>query len=202
MADPEHRAKETRLTYAVAELFPPQGQWTEGEYLALHTNRLIELSDGNLEVLAMPSELHQRILGKLYVAVHSFVTGRRLGEVRFSPLPVRLWPGKFREPDLVFMSEAHRERIAKKYWGIPDLAVEVVSPDDPDRDRAIKHAEYAQAGIPEYWIVDPEAKTVEVYRLPDDGDEYRLEQSLGESDTLTSTQLPGLELRLAELFAA
>src|SRR3990172_7482500 len=152
-------------TYEVAELFPFQGQWTDEDYLALDTNRLVELSDGNLEVLAMPSELHQAVLARLFLAVANFVIQHGLGEVRFPALRVRLWPGKFREPDLVFMAATHKERIFKKFWGVPDLAVELISDDDPDRDRVRKKSEYALAGISEYWIVDPAGKTVEVYLL-------------------------------------
>ena len=65
-----------------------------------------------------------------------------LGEVRFPALRVRLWPGKFREPDLVFMAATHKERIFKKFWGVPDLAVELISDDDPDREKEQMVAEY------------------------------------------------------------
>jgi len=188
-------------TYTVAELFPPQGQWTDQEYLSLNTNRLIELSDGNLEVLEMPTPFHQLVVVRLITALYTFVTQHRLGHVLVAPLRVRLWPGRFREPDLVFMSAAHADRITSKYWGVPDLAVEVISLDDPDRDRIAKKAEYAQAGIPEYWILDPEEKTLEVYLLPAEEEEYQLSQTLGIHDSLASAQLPGFELILAELFA-
>ena len=124
-----------------------------------------------------------------------------LGEVRFPALRVRLWPGKFREPDLVFMAATHKERIFKKFWGVPDLAVELISDDDPDRDRVRKKSEYALAGISEYWIVDPAGKTVEVYLLPIEAEEYELHKTLGGNDALTSAQLPGFSLSLADLFA-
>ncbi|MCB0042049.1 MAG: Uma2 family endonuclease, partial [Caldilinea sp.] len=87
-------------TWEIAYLFPSQGAWSEPEYLGLQTNRCVEYSDGNLEVLAMPGERHQRIvlflLQLLAVHVHSL----RLGTVLMAPFPVRLWPGKFREPDI------------------------------------------------------------------------------------------------------
>lgn len=140
-------------TYPVAELFPPQGQWTDEEYLSLNTNRLIELSDGNLEVLEMPTPFHQLVVVRLITALYTFVTQHQLGHVLVAPVRVRLWPGRFREPDLVFIATAHADRITSKYWGVPDLAVEVISLDDPDRDRMAKKAEYAQAGIPESWTL-------------------------------------------------
>ena len=188
-----------RPTYAVAELFPREGEWTEEDYLALDTNHIIELSDGNLEVAEMPTDLHQLILGRLFAVIFAFVKQRGLGQVRFSALPVRLWPGKIREPDLVFMTTAHLNRITQKYWGIPDLVAEIISPGNPDHDRVRKKQEYARAGIPEYWIVAPQEKTIEVYRLRTR--QYRLDRTLSIDDTLTSTQLPGFELALADLFA-
>jgi Uma2 family endonuclease len=88
---------------------------------------VVELSDGKLEFSDPPTFFHQRILLRLSVALHAFVTARKLGEVCFGPLPVELWSGKIREPDLMFMSAAHASRIGV-YWGVPDLAVEILSP--------------------------------------------------------------------------
>ena len=191
----------TELTYAIAELFPPQGQWSDEDYLTLETNKLIELSEGRLEVLEMPSDFHQVVVGRLYLVIALFLKQHLLGRLRVAPLRVRLWAGKFREPDLIFMANAHVDRIHEVYWDAPDLAVEVVSPDFPDRDRVTKKEEYAQAKISEYWLVDPEAKTVEVYALPADATEYGLSRKFGEGEKLVSVQFPGFELALAELFA-
>jgi Uma2 family endonuclease len=112
-----------------------------------------------------------------------------------APLPVCLGPGKFREPDLIFMSAAHKDRIGK-YWGVPDLAVEILSESNELHDRKIKRAEYELAGVLEYWIVDPEAQTVEVIRF---GNETRL---LAGDDVLTSTLFPGWSYSLVKLFEA
>ena len=191
--------KRPRLTYAIAELFPREGEWAEEDYLALETNRVIELADGKLEVAEMPNDLHQLILGRLFAAIYAFVMQHRLGQVRFSALPIRLWAGRFREPDLVFMSAAHADRITEKYWGMPDLVAEVISPGNPDHDRVRKKGEYARAGIPEYWVVDPKGRTIEIYLLR--VKQYRLDRTLGIGDTLITAQWPGFELELAGLFA-
>ena len=201
MAVKDPPAARPEPTYAIAELFPSQGQWTEAEYLALETNRIVELSNGRLEVLEMPNDLHQLILKRLCWLIDMFVIRAQLGRIRFAPLRVRLWPGKMCEPDLVFMAAAHVDRCGSQYWGAPDLVAEVLSPSDADLDRIVKMQEYAQAGIPEYWIVDPENKKIEVYALPAGASEYQLSRMAGVGDTLTSTQLPGLQLVLAELFA-
>ena len=99
--------------------------------------RLVELSDGNLEILDLPSDFHQLILGRIYMWLRIFVSAHKLGKVRFAPLPVRLWKGKIREPDLMFMSAAHTSRI-DEYWGVPDLAVEILPEGSTHRDREIK----------------------------------------------------------------
>lgn len=83
----------------------------------------------------------------------------------------------------------------------PDLVVEVVSPDDPDRDYIAKRKEYAQAGIAEYWIIDPEVNAVEVLVLGSSVDTYDLANVIAAEGMLTSKQLPGFEISLAELFA-
>lgn len=157
-------------TWEIAHLFPAQGTWSEEEYLALDGNRLIEFSHGRVEVLAMPTMLHQLIVAFLYEQLKPFVATRGLGIVLFAPLRVRLWPGKIREPDVVFMAAGHRERACNEYWDGADLVMEVVSNDDRRRDLEIKRFEYARAGIPEYWIVDPQAEQITVLAL--DGQRY------------------------------
>jgi Uma2 family endonuclease len=180
----------------ILELFPGPGEWTEEDYFELSDRgRLVELSEGNIEVLPLPTELHQLILMRLSAALFLFATENRLGAVRVAPLPVCLGPGKFREPDLIFMSAAHKDRIGK-YWGVPDLAVEILSESNALHDRKIKRAEYELAGVLEYWIVDPEAQTVEVIRF---GKETRL---LAGNDALTSTLFPGWSYSLGKLFEA
>ena len=82
---------------------------------------------------------------------------------------------------------------------MPDLVVEVISPGRVRMDRVKKKSEYAQAGIPEYCIIDPESQIVEVYLLQ--GNRYQLSQSLRVGDTLTSAQFPGWSIELAALFA-
>jgi len=162
----ENASQDKRPTIEILNLFPLQGEWTEEDYFNLpDTNHYIELSEGRLIFLDMQSTTHQRVVGKLYRLMADFVDNNALGEVGLAPLPVHLWKGKVREPDIVFMSDAHKDRIREKYWGVPDLVVEVLSKSNVNADRVEKFAEYVQAGISEYWIVDPEAKTIEVYTL-------------------------------------
>ncbi len=184
----------------VALLFPPQGLWTEADYLGLNTNHLVEFSGGVVEVLEFPTNRHQAIVAFLFSRLLAFVSANRLGTVCFAPLPVRLWPGKLREPDLVFMAAAHQDRIAEPYWGVPDLVMEVVSPGTRRLDEVRKVKEYAEAGIPEYWVVDPERETIAVHVLVGGAFEGRVRATKGQ--IINSETLPGFQVAVDEVFAA
>jgi Uma2 family endonuclease len=148
------------------EMLPPQGQWSEEQYLVLtdHRNRLIEFTDGFLEPLPMPTDRHQAILGFLYLIFQQFIKPRG-GKVRFAPLRLRIRPGKFREPDLLLLLMVSDPRGQDRFWLGADLALEIVSKDKPERDLIDKRGDYAEARVPEYWIVNPLTETVTVLRL-------------------------------------
>ena len=188
-------------SYGIVELFPYQGDWTEADYLELtaSTNHLVELSEGRLDVLLMPSVRHQKLVRFLFRLLDVFVFERRLGEVLFAPLRVKLWDGKFREPDVVFMFAERAAQQTDRFWRGADLVVEVVSPDDPTRDTVDKFQEYAQAGIGEYWLVDPRDDSVTVYTLAAGETTYR--QLGSDSGEACSSVLEGFCVDVAELFA-
>jgi Uma2 family endonuclease len=184
-------------TWDVAQLFPTQGNWSESDYLALDTNRPVEFSHGFVEVLPMPKFLHQRILKFLFNALQAFVTARSLGDVYFMGVLVRLHAGKYREPDVMFMSAEHADRITDEYWEGADLVMEVVSSGNDDRRRDLKQKreEYAQAGIPEYWIVDPELGQITVLTLNDQT--YVVHCEFKRGDQAASKLLPGFAVDVA-----
>jgi Uma2 family endonuclease len=196
------RRRQPRLTTQVALLYPLQGEWTEADYLALPaTNRLVELSDGKLVVPDMATDPHQLAVGELFAAMRAFVRAGALGYLRVAPLPVRLWPGKFREPDIAFLSREHGDRRGEQFWGVPDLVVEVISA-RTDRssgtertDRREKFEEYALAGISEYWLVDPNRRTIEVYVLREGV--YLLLGKWGMGEPARSAVLHGFEVSVS-----
>jgi Uma2 family endonuclease len=174
----------------VLSLAPLQGRWTAEQYLLLtdQTNRLIEFTDGYIEVLPMPTENHQAILELLFLALRAFID-RLGGKVRFAPLRVQVRAEKFREPDILLVCDADDPRRQNRYWLGADLVVEIVSPDNPERDTKEKRADYAEAGIPEYWIVDPEGETITVLQLEEHG--YAEYGVFHRGDTATSVLLIG-----------
>ena len=103
------------------------------------------------------------------------------------------------EPDIVYVSRARQHIIgAKNLSGPPDLVVEVLSPSSQRLDREVKPKQYALHGVPEFWRIDPDAKTVEVFRLQEGA--YELDMSLGFGDELTSPLFPGLSLPVSTLW--
>ena len=198
---PAPRSQRGTPTWEIARIYPDQGDWTEEEYLKLSTNHLVELNDGCLEFLPMPSPYHQFIIKYLLARLEGHIETNRMGTVLFSPLPVRLWKGQFREPDLMFFKPERLKDLRKQPDGA-DLVMEVVSPGEESRERDLKtkREEYAKAGIAEYWIVDPELKTVTVLTL--DGDTYKVHGEFQPGATADSVLLPGLKIDVTATFAA
>jgi Uma2 family endonuclease len=198
-----------RPTWEIAYLFPAQGAWTEDDYLSLE-NKLghhirVELANGCLEVLPVPTEIHQDIIAFLFDMLRGFIRPMKLGKVSFSGIRVRTRPNDpkhYREPDIAFMKAENAHRRRNEWWDGADLLMEVVSgsPDDRKRDYEIKTAEYASAHVAEYWIVDPEERLIRVLKL--DGDKYKIHGDFTAGMTATSVLLPGFVVSADETFAA
>lgn len=188
-------------TWEIVELFPQQGEWTEEEYMRLPGNRLVEFSDGRIELLPMPSRRHQKIVGFLYNLLVVFVEQRQLGMALFAPFIIRLWSGRHREPDVMFMFERNSQRCFETYWEGADLVMEVVSPDDPKRDLVTKKAEYARAKISEYWLVNPISETITVYVLEKGAKSYREAGVYSKGQTAISVLLEGFTVDATKVFS-
>ena len=177
--------------------------------MALNTNRIVEFSHGRIEVIPMPTERHQRIVLYLYGLLAAFVRQFAPGMVLVAPLRVRLWPGKFREPDVLFMLDEHAHRRHNAYWEMPDLVMEVVSEEYRRHDLVTKRREYAQAGIPEYWIVDPgRDRNIpaqaggHIIVLTLAGDRYVAHGEFRPGQMAASVLLPGFEAAVSDVLAA
>ena len=189
------------LNALLCDLLPPQGAWGEDEYLWLtdHSNRLIEFTDGHVQELPMPTFTHQAVVGFLYELFRAHLKPLG-GVVVFAALRLRLRSGKFREPDLLLLRDRRDPRCRDRYWLGADLVVEVVSPDNPARDLVEKRADYAEAGIPEYWIVDPRDATIRVLTLKDDS--YVEDGVYSRGGTAASALLTGFAAEVSAVFDA
>jgi Uma2 family endonuclease len=183
------------------DLLERQGSWTEKEYLALtdDTNRLVEFTDGYLEILPMPTDRHQSILALVFLAMNAFLAPRG-GKVHFAALRLRIRKRKFREPDLLLLLSAADPRRQNRYWTGADLVLEVVSKDKPERDLVVKRLDYAAAKIPEYWIVNPMTEQILVLGL--NKKRYRRLGNYARGDIAKSTLLAGFEINVDEVFDA
>jgi len=195
---PEALTKPRKPAWDVAALLPSQGEWTEDEYLFLPTNRLVEFSDGRLEVLPVPTRLHQKIVAYLYKLLAAYVEKHGSGEVFFAALPVRLRPGKWREPDVIFVRAENKKALEGEFLYGADLVMEVVSNKNRNRDLILKRREYALAGIPEYWIVDPQRQTIMVLRLK--GKAYVVHGEYRKGQHALSAHLSGFEVNVEKAF--
>lgn len=174
-------AARRKLTYEDYVLFPEDGQRHE-------------IIDGEHYVSPAPIPKHQRVSMRLSIRIGGFVEEHGLGEVFASPIDVLLSRHDILQPDLLFIS---KERLAilreKNIQGAPDLVVEILSESTRRLDEKIKLARYEVLGVSEYWIVDPLADRVHVFR-PDS------KTVLSVGDVLTTPLLPGLEIPLRYLF--
>lgn len=160
-------------------------------------NRRREIIDGELIVSPSPLANHQRVLLKLVNVIENFLQANPVGEVFFAPLDTIFEQQQVLQPDLLYVSNGRASIVSRWVFGAPDLAVEIISETSRRRDEVRKRELYEQFGVQEYWIVDPEADHVTVYRLADG----RYGDGLVIRETLTTPLLPGLEINLAKVFA-
>jgi len=200
------RMRESRTaTYAAqTEQSPVQGQWTYADYARLPEDGMrYEVIRGELFMSPAPRPLHQRVILRLSYLLNAFLLQHRSGEVLTAPidvlLPERL--GDPVQPDLVVVTREHQENIGElNIQGAPDLVMEVLSPSNPEYDRTLKHEIYAEAGVPEYWIIDPYERMVEVFTLRDGG--YEPIGRYCEGETAPSELLAGFTAAINEIIPA
>lgn len=185
-----------RHTWEILDLFPRQGEWTVDDYLALDADRLVELTDGVLEVLPMPDGVHQDVALWIATVVSTLIEKRGRGSARIAPFPVRVHKRRYREPDVCVLLDERDPRFGRRFWRGADIAVEVVSPGYAERDYVKKRRDYARAGVAEYWIVDPRRATVRLLAL--DGKRYRVVGTYRAGDLPRSSVLDGWEFNVAK----
>jgi len=174
-------------------------KFTHADLLAIpYDGKRREIVDGEMLVSASPKLWHQDVVLRLALALAKYLESRPIGRLFVAPLDVILSEVDVLEPDLILVLNERRSILQDWVRGAPDLVNEVLSPTTAANDRGPKLKAYARFDVPEYWTADPEAKTIEVYRLS--RQEYQLAQVFGECEALTSTLLPGFTLSVAEVF--
>jgi Uma2 family endonuclease len=157
-----------------------------------------EIIDGDLYVRPSPVNYHQKILLNLTMAFGKFLENHPLGELRFAPLDVILGEHDVLEPDLLLVLNEHQDILQDWVRGAPDLVIEILSPTTATRDRGIKLKAYARYCVGEYWIVDPIAQVIEVYRLT--AKVFHLAATGAKGNTVETPLLPGFSLAVSSIF--
>lgn len=176
-------------------------RYTYEDYLKAPDDVRYELIEGELIMAPSPVTRHQRICGRLFALIFTFVRDNNLGEVFTAPYDVVMDEYNVFQPDILFISKERLNIITEKnVQGAPDLVIEILSEATAYRDAIQKKRLYARFGVKEYWIVAPDDKLVEVYYLKDKG-EYQLLKTYFENDIIESQIIRGLKIELKRVFA-
>lgn len=147
-----------------------------------------------------PTRIHQEISKRLELLLIASIERPGRGWVYDAPLDVALFPDTVYQPDLLVVFSEHADRLRDTHIdGAPDIVIEALSPSTAKLDLVDKRYDYARAGVLEYWIVDPETRTVELY-VPE-GDVFRLRRAARQEGSVASEQIPELQVSLGELFS-
>ncbi|TDA70386.1 MAG: Uma2 family endonuclease [Clostridia bacterium] len=200
----EDELKETAARYRPEAGRPvPPGKMSFEEFLAWgDEDTWAEWVDGEVTLLSPAATKHQRINVFLSSFLSNYVLLKKLGQVLTAPFVIRLPEpvGHGREPDIIFIREENLAHLRPTYFaGAPDLVVEITSPESLARDRGEKFKEYERAGVPEYWLVDPDKEEAEFYCLSDHG-RYSVVMA-GREGIYRSRVIAGLRLKIEWLWA-
>lgn len=162
---------------SVEKVTPQRLKMSYQDYLEFADEiHITEWVEGEVIVYMPPTDIHQNIIRFLSILLDSFAQVFDLGTVRFAPLEVKLWPdGPSREPDIFFVAKENSHKLTtKRFEGAPDLIIEIISPGSVSEDRVRKFREYEQAGVKEYWIIDPRQyqQQIDFYLLGNDQQFY------------------------------
>jgi len=175
---------------------------TAEEFFAFtrHTERQYQLLNGRPRMNPAPLMKHQRIIGNVYLLLDRFARSNALGEVWLAPCDVVFDRFNVVQPDVFFVSTERAHIVTEKnVQGAPDLIVEILSASTADVDRGYKRHLYAVHGVNEYWLVDPDARQVEVLALGETG--YVTAGIYGEDEIVASPLLTGLRIAVNDIFA-
>lgn len=164
------------------------------------SNLPVELWDGELVMSPAPSFRHQEVVGRFYKQLDSWVSTHRLGKTGIAPLDMVLTATRAIQPDVVFISNDRLGIIQEQVRGAADLVAEIISPGSRRRDRIDKRDLYEQHGVREYWLIDPEAGTVEVLFL--EAGAYQLAGRWRPGESAMSRLLEGFQVPVDSLFSS
>lgn len=175
-------------------------KFTYSDYLIYPTNgKQLQLIEGDFFMTPAPNIVHQDILGNLGFILKVHITQHNLGKVYFAPTDVYLSDYDVVQPDILFIRKERLHILTKNYVkGAPDIVIEILSGKTKKIDLTAKRTLYAKYGVPEYWLVDPDKKQVEVLTLSQSG--YETAGLYSKGAIIRSKIIPGLKIKTSEIF--
>lgn len=187
------------MSAILAELAAGRERYTYEDYCRLPEGAPYQLIGGKLVMTPSPTPYHQMVSMKLELQMATYVLEKGLGIVLHAPLDVYLDETETYQPDIIFISNERLNIIEEKcIKGAPDLVVEILSPNTGYYDLRSKYKVYEKKGVQEYWIVDPQVKSIQIFRLQEG--KFVLDQEVEEQGVVKSRVIPGLEIRLESIF--
>ena len=160
-----------------------------------------ELIEGDLVMSPAPNRYHQDILFRLSGMFWAYLQANPIGKVYAAPFDVTLTDLNVYQPDLCYFSKSRYTSLTEQGAdGAPDLVVEVLSPGSVKHDLGMKKEIYTRTGVEEFWSVDPVKRTITIFHLSESSTTPRA--TLVEGKPLTSPLLPGLKIKVRDVFAA
>ena len=174
-------------------------KFTYEDYVHMPEGKRYEIVEGELYMVPAPTTTHQRISRKLEEMLSRFVEERKLGEVFYAPIDVVFSETDIVQPDIIFISNENKNIIKEEnIKGAPDLIIEILSPSGAQRDKIIKKKLYARNGVKEYWLAEPQKKTIEALVLEKRG--YETFKVFSDKEVLTSRLIKGLQIPVENIF--
>jgi len=183
----------------MAIAIPKKKKYTYEDYAKLPEGAPYQLIGGELIMTPAPTPYHQYIRGNIYSVLKEFVEGNNLGQVYYSPIDVYFEETETYQPDIIFISKERLDIIKEtKIEGAPDLIIEILSPATAYYDLKKKFKIYEKHGVKEYWIVDPEEKSIEIYINKEQ--KFILVETKSKIGTIKSQLLKDFQIHLEKIF--
>jgi Uma2 family endonuclease len=193
--DKEFYVKESLRQYSAEK------QYTYADYASWDDGNRYELIDGEVFLMSAPSQVHQTILGELFYQLYSYLKGKPC-KIFVAPFDVCLFglgddDKTVVQPDLLVICDKSKLADGKRCNGSPDMVIEILSPSNRSRDMLLKFNKYLSAGITEYWIIDPEIKSVHVHIL--ENGRYTT-NAFGKDEIVPVHILDGCQINMKDVF--
>ncbi|MDL1956170.1 MAG: Uma2 family endonuclease [Candidatus Desulfofervidus auxilii] len=183
----------------MAIAIPKKKKYTYEDYAKLPEGAPYQLINGELIITPAPTPYHQYISGNIYSILKEFVEKNNLGQVYYSPIDVYFEETETYQPDIIFISKERLNIIKEtKIEGAPNLIIEILSPATAYYDLRKKFKVYEKHGVKEYWIVDPEEKSIEIYI--NEKQKFILVETKNKTGTIKSQLLKNFEIELEKIF--